>query len=192
MPTDREFLKLISCALILLMSHTLWSEVAGRTVVSDLVKHWQVLKSLSLELAQAIPENEYAGKAALTESDPSKIGPFEMNAIALETVLACSVGLGIDAPARFQSAFDRPMDSTKTGTLTNLTVAFDFCIDGLNRTNDTDLFKANLRGYKGHPATRFDIIWDASAHATYRLGKSEIYLRSKGITPPDVGPKFDF
>jgi hypothetical protein len=192
MPTATKFLKLIPCALIFLMSHTLCAGDANKTVVSDLVKHWQVLKGLSLEVAQAIPENEYTGKPAFIEPDPSKIGPFEMYALALETVLACSVGLGIDAPARFQSAFDRPMDSTKTGTITNLTVAFDFCIDGLNQTNDVDLFKTNLRGFKGHRATRFDIVWDAYAHATHRLGKTEMYLRLKEITPPDTGPKFDF
>ena len=74
----------------------------------------------------------------------------------------------------------------------NLTAAYDFCIDGLTQTNDTELFKASLRGYKGHPATKFDIVWDAFAHATHRLGKAEMYLRLKGITPPDVGPRFDF
>jgi len=58
------------------------------------------------------------------------------------------------------------MDSTKTGTIMNLTVALDFSIDGLNQTNDADLFKTNLRGFKGHRATRFDIVWDAYAHAT--------------------------
>jgi hypothetical protein len=190
MPTATKLLKLIPCALIFFMSHALCAGDANKTVVSDIVKHWQVLKSLSLEVAQAIPENEYTSKPAFTEQDPSKIGPFEMNALALETVLACSVGLGIDAPARFQSAFDRPMDSTKTGTIMNLTVAFDFCIDGLNQINDTDLFKASLRGFKGHPAIKFDIVWDAYTHAAHRLGKTEMYLRLKGITPPDTGPKF--
>ena len=192
MPTATKLLKLIPCALIFFMSHALCAGDANKTVVSNIVKHWQVLKSLSLEVAQGIPENEYTSKPVFTEQEPSKIGPFEMNAIALETVLTCSVGLGIEAPARFQSAFDRPMDSTKTGTIMNLTVAFDFCIDGLNQINDTDLFKASLRGFKGHPAIKFDIVWDAYAHAAHRLGKTEMYLRLKGITPPDTGPKFDF
>ena len=174
------------------MSHASCAEDANKTVVSGLVKHWQALKSLSLEVAQAIPENEYTGKAVLSEPEPSKIGPFEMNALALETVLACSLGLGINAPTRFQSAFDRPMDSTKTGTIMNLTAAFDFCINGLNQTNDANLFKANLKGYKDHHSTNFDVVWDAYAHAVHRLGKTEMYLRLKGIIPSEVDPKFAF
>jgi hypothetical protein len=192
MLTPREFRKLAPCALIFFFSHTLCAEDARKILAGDLAKHWQILKSLSLGVADAIPENAYTPKAALVESDPSEMGPFELGALAVETVLSCSIALGTPAPARFQSALDRPMDSTKTAVIMNLTVAYDFCIDGLNQTNDTDLFKTSLRGYKGHPATKFDIFWDAFAHATHRLGKAEMYLRLKGITPPDVGPKFAF
>jgi hypothetical protein len=170
----------------------LCAEDAPTSLAGDLAKHWQILKGLSLGVADAIPENAYTPKASLAESDPREAGPFELGALALETVLSCSIALGTPAPARFQSALNGPRDSTKTGVITNLTAAYDFCIDGLNRTNDTDLFKTSVRGYKGHPATKFDIVWDAFAHVTHRLGKAEMYLRLKGITPPDVGPKFDF
>jgi len=192
MLTAREFLRLAPCALIFFISHTLCAEDASKILAGDLAKHWQVLKTLSLDVAQAIPENAYTAKAALAESDPNEMGPFELGALALENVLSCSSALGTGVPARFQSALDRPMDSTRTGVITNLTVAYDFCIDGLNQINDTDLFKAALRSLKGHPATKFDIVWDAFAHATHRLGKAEMYLRLKGITPPDVGPRFAF
>ena len=192
MLTPREFLKLTPCALIFFLSHTLCAEDARKILAGDLAKHWRLLKSLSLDVAHAIPENAYTPKAALAESDPSEMGPFELGTLALETVLSCSIALDTPAPARFQSALNRPMDFTKTGVTMNLTVAYDFCIDGLNQTNDTDLFKTSSRGYKGHPAMKFDIFWDAFAHAAHRLGKAEMYLRLKGITPPAVGPRFDF
>ena len=182
----------LTCALIFFSSHTLCAEDARKLLAGDIAKHWQILKNLSLRVADAIPEKAYTPKAALAESDPNEMGPFELGALALETVLSCSTALGTPTPARFQSALNGPTDSTKSGVIMNLTVAYDFCIDGLNQTNDTDLFKTSLRGYKGHPATKFDIVWDAFAHATHRLGKAEMYLRWKGITPPDVGPKFDF
>jgi hypothetical protein len=192
MLTTRELLKLAPCALIFLVSHTLCAQEASKILAGDLAKHCQVLKTLSLDVARAIPENAYTPKAALAESDPNSMGPFELGALALENVLSCSSAFGTRAPARFQSAFDRPMDATKTGVITNLTVAYDFCIDGLNQINDANLLKTALRGLKGHPATKFDIIWDAFAHTTHRLGKAEMYLRLKGITPPDVGPSFAF
>jgi len=62
------------------------------------------------------------------------MGPFELGALALQNVLSCSSALGTRAPARYQSAFEPPMDTTKTGVIMNLTVAYDFCIDGLTRS----------------------------------------------------------
>ena len=93
MLTLREFLKLTPCALIFFFSHTLCAEDARKILAGDLAKHWQILKSLSLGVANAIPENAYTPKAALAESDPSKMGPFELGALALETVLSCSIAL---------------------------------------------------------------------------------------------------
>ena len=192
MRSYRKFRNLIPCALLFFLSYPSCAEDASKILPGDLVKHWQVLKSLSLEVARAIPEAAYTPKATLAESDPGEIGPFEMGALALENLVSCSVALGKPAPARFQSAFDRPMDSTKSGVIKSLTLSFDYCIDGFNRIEAADLFMLAPRGFKGHPAMKFDILWDAFAHAAHRLGKAEVYLRLKGISPPDVGTKFDF
>jgi hypothetical protein len=191
MLTPTAFLRVTPCVLIFFITHTLCAEDASEILARGLAKHWQVLKSLSLDVAHAFPEKAYTPKAAIG-SRPNEMRPSELGGLALENVLSCSIALGTPAPARFQSAFERPMDSTKTGVIMNLTVAYDFCIDGLSRTKDTDLFKTSLRGYKGHSATRFDIFWDAYARATYFLGKAEVYLHLNGIAPPEVGPKFDF
>jgi hypothetical protein len=95
--------KLIPCALIFFISSTLSAQDARRDLARDLVKHWQILKSLSLEVAHAIPAGAYTPKAALAESDPNKIGPFEMGSVAVENVLSCSLALSRPAPARFHS-----------------------------------------------------------------------------------------
>jgi hypothetical protein len=179
------------CALFVLISQTLYSEDASKSPVKDLAKHWQTLKSLSLAVARAIPEDAYSSKVPYSELDPNVRGPYEMGSLALANVLSCSMAFGTPAPGKFQSAFDRPMDSTKTGVINNLTVAYDYCIDGLKRIPDADLFAMAAR-FKGHPATKFDILWDASAHAAHALGQADLYLRLKGITPPDTGPRFEF
>ncbi len=178
----------VLCVLSFFVSHALYAEDASKTLVNDLVKHWQRSKDLSLAVAQAMPEDAYSFKPPLAE------GEFggEMGGIALLNVLACSIALGTRAPERFQSAFDRPMDSTKKGILTSLTMAYDYCIDGLKQMNDADLFAMSARGFKGHPATKFDIFWEGYAHSTHLLGKAEIYLELKGITPPDTGPHYDY
>ncbi len=180
------------CALLILLSQTSYPEDAGKSRVNDLAKHWQILETLSLAVAEAIPEDAYSSKVPSAEADPHVRGPYEMGSLALANVLSCAMALGTPAPARFQSAFDRPMDSTKTAVTKNLTVAYDYCIDGLKQMTDTDLFAMAARGFKGHPATKFDIFWDAYAHAAHALGQADLYLRLKGITPPDTGPRFEF
>jgi len=55
---------------------------------------------------------------------------------------------------------------------------------------DAELFEIAV--ISGHRATRFDILWNAISHATHRLGQAEMYLRSKGINPPDTRPKYEF
>jgi hypothetical protein len=105
-------------------------------------------------------------------------------------VLSCAKAIGRPVPARFQSAFDRPMDTTKAGVMTSLAVAYDYCIDGLKELNDADLFKMAV--FKGHSAARFDIFWDGFTRAAHALGQADVLLRLKGIAPPETGPKHEF
>jgi hypothetical protein len=157
------------CALGFCVGHTLYAEDAGRTAVEDLVKHWQISKDLSLAVAKAMPEGNYSFKPPNAEFGFAD----QMGNIALVNVLSCTMALGTRAPERFQSAFDRPMDLTKTGVMKSLTVAYDYCIDGLKQMNDADLLKMAV--FAGHSEPKFDILWEAYAHATHGLGEVEIY-----------------
>ncbi len=193
---DKALLRCVACVLAVFLTPGLRAQHStqldsSQLIISDLVKHWQTLKRLSVDVAQAIPESEYALKA--NEMDLKLIGtvPSELNGIALVNVLSCSLGFGVEAPPTFQSAFDRPMDATKANVIMNLTAAYDFCLDGLNQTKDIDLFKNN-RVFKGRPANRFDIILGAYARSTLGVGVVSMYARSKGIQLPDMGPRFDF
>jgi len=174
------------CLLGLCVGHLLHAQETSRTVVDDLVKHWQISKDLSLAVAKAMPEADYSFKAPNVELGFAD----QMGNIALMNVLSCAMALGTRAPERFQSAFDKPMDSTKAGIATSLTVAYDYCIDGLKQMNDADLLKMAV--IAGRSESKLDIVWGAYAHATLGLGKADVYLRLKGITPPDTGPRYQF
>jgi hypothetical protein len=71
------------------------------------------------------------------------------------------------------------MDHSKAGTVESLSVAYDYCMDGLATIDDASLME--MASFAGHPATRFDILWNAKAQAIYRLGEAEMYLRLKGV-----------
>lgn len=165
-------------------SPTLFAQNRSQILVHDLVKHWQTSKSLSLAVAEAMPEDAYR---PFKPSDPEVNFADVIGTIALQNVLICSGAFNTRAPERFQSAFDRPMDHTKISMLQNLKVAYDFCIDGLTRIDDRDLLEM-----AGHRETTFDRLWNAIAHATHLLGQAEVYLRLRGAKPPDTGPKYEF
>jgi hypothetical protein len=174
------------CVLGIWAGHLLHAQEASRAVVDDVVKHWQVSKDLSLAVAKAMPEADYSFKPPNAEFGFAD----QMGNIALFNVLSCTKALGTRAPERFQSAFDKPMDSTKAGITTSLMVAYDYCIDGLKQMNDADLLKTAV--FAGRSEPRLDIFWEAYAHAIHGLGKADVYLRLKGITPPDTGPRYKF
>jgi len=175
------------CVMCMVVSPVIRAENGSKTLVNDLVKHWQTSKGLSLAVAEAMPGEAYR---PFTPSDREWNFTDEMGALALASVLSCSLAIHTRVPERFQSAFDRPMDHTKAGTMESLRVAYDYCIDGLTKMADADLLEMAV--FAGHRATKFDIFWNAIAHATHRLGQAEMYLRLKGITPPDTGLKYEF
>ena len=105
-------------------------------------------------------------------------------------MLACTMALQTRAPERFQSAFDKPMDSSKAGVTKNLIEAFDYCIEGLKMMSDADVLQAAV--FKGRRQTKFDIFWEAYARSTFMMGQASMLMRSKGLAPPEVGPRYDF
>lgn len=173
------------CLLVVLANFSGFAQ-GPRTLVDDLVQHWEKSKALALGLAQAMPENLYSR----TRPGQEHTSGSQLNGIALYSVLACTTALQTRAPERFQSAFDKPMDSSKAGVIENLTEAFGYCIEGLKSMRDADVFQMAV--YKGNRERRFDIFWDAYAQSTFMLGEASMFMRSKGLTPPEVGPEYDF
>lgn len=173
------------CTLMMFANCSMLAQGSG-TLVDDLVQHWQKSRDLALAMAQAIPEELYSRTAPGQEYTSGS----QLNGVALFNVLACTMALQTRAPERFQSAFDKPMDSSKAGVIQNVTEAFSYCIDGLKSMRDADIWQTAV--YKGLRETKFDIFWDAYARTNFMLGGASMFMRSKGLTPPDVGPHYHF
>jgi hypothetical protein len=178
---------IVPCLMCIVVSPIFAADNGSKILVNDLIKHWQTSKSLSLAVADAMLAEGYQ---PFKPSGGEWNFADQMGSLALANVLSCTSAFHTKAPQRFQSALDRPMDHTKDGTMESLRVAYDYCIDGLGQMDDSSLFE--VAAISGHRATKFDILWNAIAHATHRLGLAEMYLRSKGITPPYTGPKYEF
>jgi uncharacterized damage-inducible protein DinB len=141
-------------------------------LVDDLVKHWEASKALTLAVADAMPDEGYAFKA----TDPEMSFGEQINHIAGANANYCASGMGIKNP------FQKPETNTKAVAVKTVTTAYDFCIDGLKKMTDADLMK--MVGNAPRQSTVFERFWGGFTHAAHHRGQAEVYLRLKGITPP--------
>jgi uncharacterized damage-inducible protein DinB len=144
----------------------------NKAMVSAMVKHWEASKDLSLAVANAMPDADYAFKATPAEMSFGQ----QMNHIAAANGSYCSAAIGTKSP------IGKAADDTKATAVKNITTAYDFCIDGIKEMTDADLLKTVSRG--GNSVTKFELFWGGFTHAAHHRGQAEVYLRLKGVTPP--------
>ena len=161
--------KLALCALCATVCQIAFAQDSGKTLVNELVTHWETSKALSLAVAEAMPEDSYSFQGA---GAPEMSFGGQMNHIAAANGSYCSAAIGTKNP------IGKPADETKATAIKNLTTAYDYCINGLKEMTDADLQKTTKRG------TKFEAFWGGFTHAAHHRGQAEVYLRLKGVTPP--------
>ena len=168
-----KVLKLIT-NLFLLLTLTVSAVCAQEgPLVQILTKHWETSKQFTLAVAEAMPEADYSFKASPAEMSFGEL----MNHIAKADALYCSNAIGSPNP------FTGSMENSKASAQKNLNTAFDLCLGGLQKMNDADLMK--MVGTGSHQVTAFERFWGAFTHTAHHRGQAEVYLRLKGIKPPD-------
>jgi len=146
---------------------------SGKTLVTEMTKHWQSSKELSLAVAEAMPADAYSFKA----TDAEMTFGEQINHIAAANANYCGAALGEKSP------LSKPADaSNKDTAIKNLTASYDFCIDGLSKMDDKGLQTTVTRG--SNVVSKFELFWGGFTHAAHHRGQAEVYLRLKGVTPP--------
>ncbi len=98
-------------AVSLLATQALSAQESGKTLVNELVKHWEISKSFTVEVAEAMPQDAYGFKA----SDAEMTFGEQMNHIALGNGNYCAAAMGAKNP------LTKGSDNTKTTAIKNLT-----------------------------------------------------------------------
>jgi uncharacterized damage-inducible protein DinB len=150
------------------------NDASGHKLVDELVKHWTSSKELSLAVANAMPGDSYSFKATAAEMSFGE----QMNHIAAADSFYCSTAAGNKGPIK-----GKPADNSKSAAIKNLTVAYDYCIDSIKELSDASLQKSISA--KSGTTTPFELFWGGFTHAAHHRGQAEVYLRLKGITPPE-------
>ncbi len=144
----------------------------SHVLVDALVKHYEASRDLTLAVANAMPDADYSFKA----TDPEMSFGQQINHIAAANANYCAAGMDTKSP------LGKLDDNSKGAAVKNVNIAFDFCLDGLKKLSDSGLTK--LTGTAPRQATVFERFWGGFTHTAHHRGQAEVYLRLKGITPP--------
>ena len=121
-----------------------------------------------------MPADDYAFKATPAEMSFGE----QMNHIALAAGNYCSRALATPNPV------SKSADNSKPTAIKNLNTAYDYCVTGLRGLNDDALAKKT--GPVGpKQVSVFELLLGGFTHTAHHRGQAEVYLRLKGITPPD-------
>jgi uncharacterized damage-inducible protein DinB len=149
------------------------AQESAKTIVTEMLKHFEASKSLSLAVAEAMPAESYSFKA--TEAEMS-FGE-QMNHLALANGNYCGFALEVKNPLA------KPEDpSNKEAAIKNIRASYDFCMDGLAKLDDKGLL--TMVKQRDNTVSKFEMFWGGFTHAAHHRGQAEVYLRLKGITPP--------
>ena len=153
-----------------------WKDVLG--------KHWRTSGEFTLAVASAMPAEHYTFKPSPEEMNFGQL----MAHIAAINQNACANASGFARPALEGKIAEWAKDTQKTdvdkdSAVRFLTSSFEFCYKAVDAMTPERLDK--VVGPPARNLTGFEWLWAYFTHTAHHRGQAEVYLRVKGIKPPD-------
>lgn len=136
--------------------------------------HWRKSKDLTLKVAEAMPAENYDYKPF---ADARSFGGELQHLGQAEGFYLGQLGKGRGPQAPRG-------DTGKDATVKYLTASFDWAIGVVGQLTGEDLIKSFPLG-RGASVTGLDLLYQAMIHTAHTRGYAEMYLRNKGVTPPN-------
>lgn len=149
--------------------------------MSEFVHDWQISKEFTIDVAKAMPADFYSFKP---NPDEMTFGE-QMIHIAGSNVYRFNQITGIKPP--FALDVDKPLPTDKETALKLLDQSFDYVIAVLPQITPEQLQRTwHIPSWKGRndPDGRAMIL-NMFVHTAHHRAQCEVYLRAKGIKPPD-------
>lgn len=132
----------------------------------EFLKHWSTAKDLTAAVADAMPADDYTFKP----------NPEEMS---FGEQIVHIAGGNYNYCARLtggKSPFQKPTTTDKPTALKVLADSFDYCTETIQGVKDLD--------GTGKPMSAREVMLGLYAHMAHHRGQAEVYLRVKGVKPP--------
>lgn len=158
--------------------------LAQTSVKDALVKHWKTSAEFTIAVARAMPAVSYDFRPVPQEMSFGEL----MAHIAGINLYACSNASGLPRPALPPKIAEWSKDTEKVEV--DKETALQFLADSFNFCNQAvaAMTPARLDTVVGPPArnlTGFEWLWAYFTHTAHHRAQAEVYLRVKGIQPPD-------
>lgn len=149
--------------------------------MSEFIKDWQVSKQFTIDVAKAMPAELYSFKP---NADEMTFGEQILH-IAQSNVYRFREITGVPAP--FPLDPKHPPASDKETAVKMLEQSFDYVLDVLPKITPEQLQHTwHIPSWKGRtdPDGRAMIV-NMFVHTAHHRAQCEVYLRAKGVKPPD-------
>lgn len=155
----------------------------SQTSIKDsLVKHWKVTGDFTVAVAKLMPADQYGFRPVPVELSFGQL----MVQIAAANLGACATASGMARPAfppKLAAALkDEKINVDKDASVKFLADTFDFCNQAV-ASMTPEKMDAMVGGSR--KMTGFEWLWAYFTHTAHHRGQAEVYLRIKGIKPPD-------
>jgi hypothetical protein len=167
----------------LLLTLALALPAFSQTTIKDvLVKHWKTTGEFTIAVAKLMPADQYAFRPVPEELSFGQL----MIQIAGANLSACSNASGmprLTIPEIIaQGVKDEKKDIDKELAVKFLGDTFDFCNKAVASMTPE---KLDATVGTTRKMTGFEWLWAYFTHTAHHRGQAEVYLRVKGIKPPD-------
>ena len=149
-----------------------------------LARRWKISGDFTIAVASAMPAKTYNFRPNPEEMNFGQL----MAHIALANLGACSRASGMprpELPAKIAawSKDTNKIDVDRDTAIQFLTDSFSFCASAMNSMSPERL--SAMVGPEGRQMSAFETLWSYFTHTAHHRGQAEVYLRVKGIKPPD-------
>jgi len=175
------FVAVLVVAVVAIPSAAHTAKLTSLLDMPEFVRDWQISKQFTIDVANAMPADQYTFKPNPEEMTFGE----QMIHIALSNALRFNQITGLPTP--FPIDFNHPPSSEKETVLKLLDQSFDYVIDVLPKITPEQLQrKWHIPSWKGRtdPDGRA-MIMNMFVHTAHHRAQCEVYLRVKGIKPPD-------
>jgi uncharacterized damage-inducible protein DinB len=155
--------------------------LAQTTIKDALVKHWKTTGEFTLAVAKAMPAESYGFKPVPEEMSFSQV----LVQVAGANMNACSNASGMPRPAippKISENLKAEKDTDKEMVVQFLADTFNFCNQAVASMTPE---KLDAMAGTTRKMTGFEWLWSYFTHTAHHRGQLEVYLRLKGIKPPD-------